>query len=118
MTHQAIVGSSLRYVCRTGDLVPGSGVAALLAGKQIALFYLPNLETTVFALSNFDPIGQAHVLSRGIVGDIEGELVVASPLYKHHFSLISGICLEDPGISVPVHEVHICDDEVYVDVEI
>ena len=41
----------------------------------------------VYALDNFDPHSGANVLSRGIVGDLSGELVVASPVYKHHFSL-------------------------------
>ena len=30
---------------------------------------------------------RANVLSRGLVGDLQGERVVASPIYKHHFSL-------------------------------
>jgi nitrite reductase (NADH) large subunit len=36
---------------------------------------------------------RAHVLSRGIVGELRGERVVASPLYKHHYSLATGRCL-------------------------
>uniref|UniRef100_UPI0025A00720 nitrite reductase (NAD(P)H) small subunit n=2 Tax=Enterobacteriaceae TaxID=543 RepID=UPI0025A00720 len=32
----------------------------------------------------------ANVLSRGIVGDVAGEPVVISPLYKHRFRLRDG----------------------------
>jgi nitrite reductase/ring-hydroxylating ferredoxin subunit len=32
---------------------------------------------------------------RGIIGDLQGERVIASPIYKQHFSLATGRCLED-----------------------
>ena len=35
------------------------------------------------------------MIGRGIVGDLKGELVVASPIYKQHFRLTDGQCLED-----------------------
>jgi len=57
----------------------------------------------VFAIGNYDPASDANVLSRGIVGDIGGEIVVASPIYKQHFSLITGRCLEEPRFaSLPI----------------
>ena len=37
------------------------------------------------------PLGEAFVLSRGIVGDIQDELCVASPLYKQHFRWPMGV---------------------------
>ena len=40
------------------------------------------------------------MLSRGLTGDLQGERVVASPIYKHHFALTSGRCIEDPTFSV------------------
>lgn len=89
-----------RTVCTLDDLVVNSGVCALLDGQQIALFYVPSSEEKVFAIGNYDPIGKAYVLSRGIVGSLQDELVVASPLYKQHFSLRDGHCLEDE-LSVP-----------------
>ena len=81
-------------ICTLEDLMPRSGVAALVHGKQLALFYLPDRQPAVFVLDNWCPAAQANVLSRGIVGDINGEPVVASPLYKEHFSLLTGQCLE------------------------
>jgi len=82
-------------LCGLNDLVADSGVAALHNGEQIALFYLPGQENEVFAISNHDPIAKANVISRGIVGDLQGKLVVASPLYKQHYDLQSGECLEE-----------------------
>jgi NAD(P)H-dependent nitrite reductase small subunit len=54
------------------------------------------------------------VLSRGIVGDLKGELVVASPIYKQHFSLATGRCAEQPEVSVAVFPVRVDDGAVWV----
>ncbi len=73
-------------------------------------------ESVVYALSNYDPIGQANVLSRGILGDINEQPVVSSPLYKQHFNLNTGICLEDESISLAVYPVRIVNDSVQISV--
>lgn len=101
-------------VCTRKDLVPGSGVCALLGQEQVALFFLPGEEQEVYAISNRDPIGGANVLSRGIVGDIGGKLVVASPLYKQHFDLSSGQCLEEGTVCIEVYEVRLDGDQVLI----
>ena len=101
-------------VCERADLVAGSGVCALVGTEQVALFYLPEEGQAVFALGNRDPIGRANVLSRGIVGDVDGQLVVASPLYKQHFSLATGACLEDPEARVEVYNVRLEGESVLI----
>lgn len=101
-----------QVVCGRDDLVPGSGVCALVDGEQVALFYLPGETQGIYALGNRDPIGRANVLSRGIVGDLDGQLVVASPLYKQHFSLQTGACLEDEEVQVEVYNVRLDGDSV------
>ena len=93
-------------VCGADDLQPNSGICALVKGRQVAIFYMPN-EQAVFAIGNYDPIGRANVLSRGLIGDINGQVVVASPLYKQHFNLQTGICVEDAAVSVPVYPIRI-----------
>lgn len=99
---------SKQTICTTADLVKNSGICALveLQGEeqQVALFYLPDTEQQLFALGNWDPLGQANVMSRGMVGNIGEELVVASPLYKQHFSLSTGKCLEEDA-SLPTYTV-------------
>jgi nitrite reductase (NADH) small subunit len=100
-------------LCHQDDLVADSGVCALLGKEQIALFWLPALEPQLFAIGNHDPFGGANVLSRGMVGDIAGEPVVASPLYKQHFSLRDGRCLEDDSVRVPVYKVSLRDTMVW-----
>ena len=99
-------------VCRLNEIVPNTGVCALVGGRQVAVFRLD--DDSVYAIANHDPFSQANVLSRGIVGDLKGELVVASPVYKQHFSLATGQCLEDPGVRLAVFPVCIEGDTVLV----
>ncbi len=99
-------------ICTLDDIVPGTGVGALIAGHQIAVFRLE--DDSLYALDNFDPISQANVLSRGIVGDLGGQRVVASPIYKQHFRLEDGACLEDAGASVRTHMVRLQAGQIEV----
>ena len=100
-------------VCKLDDIVPNTGVCALVGGRQVAVFRLD--DDSVYALSNYDPFSRANVLSRGIVGDLKGEVVVASPVYKQHFSLATGQCLEDPDVRVPIFPVRLEGDQVWVE---
>jgi NAD(P)H-dependent nitrite reductase small subunit len=99
-------------VCRLDDIVPNTGVCALVGGQQVAVFRLD--DDSVYALSNHDPFSRANVISRGIVGDLKGELVVASPVYKQHFSLASGQCLEDPQVRVAVFAARLENGTIWI----
>lgn len=100
-------------ICALDDLPPDSGVCALVAGKQVALFYLTKIRE-VYAVANFDPIGKANVLSRGMVGDLGGEPMLASPLYKQHYSLRTGACFEYGHIKIATYPVRIDNNRVAV----
>ena len=102
-------------VCAEGDLQPNSGVCALVAGRQIAIFYLVK-EKAVYAIDNYDPIGKANVLSRGLIGDVKGQLVVASPLYKQHFNLQTGTCLQDETVQVRAYPVRLQKGKVEIQI--
>lgn len=106
----AVAGKKRVRLCSREDLVAGSGVVAWHESHQIAIFYLPGRPEAagepsnrpeavgeLYAVDNHDPFSGANVIGRGIIGDLAGELVVASPIYKHHFRLRDGQCLEDPG---------------------
>ena len=104
---------SWKNICSTSDLVKDSGISALIAdNQQIAIFNIDKTTNKVFAIGNYDPIGKANVLSRGIVGCVNDEPVIASPLYKQHFSLVTGKCLQDEEHSVDVYSVRIVEDQV------
>lgn len=100
-------------VCGLDDITPNTGVGALIEQQQIALFRVGQ-EKRVYALSNQDPFSQAFVMSRGILGDLQGERVVASPLYKQHFSLATGRCLEDKEHKLLVFPSKIENGRVFV----
>ncbi len=99
-------------VCRADDILPGTGVCARVEGRHVAVFRLA--DDRYFAIDNVDPRSQASVLSRGLVGNLGDRLVVASPLYKNHFDLRSGACLEAPEQSVRAHQVRVEDGRVLV----
>jgi NAD(P)H-dependent nitrite reductase small subunit len=107
-------GTAWLKVCALDDIVPNTGVCALVGGEQVAVFRLD--DDRVYAIGNFDPLSGANVLSRGIVGDLGGELVVASPVYKQHFSLESGRCLEEDGTCVATYAVRVEQRAVHVQV--
>ena len=100
----------------TQDLIANSGVCVLLEDQQIAIFYLPKQEVSLYAISNWDPIGKANVMSRGILGDIDGKLVVASPLYKQHFELETGNCLEDEEAQLSCYPISLDGEQVLIQI--
>ena len=90
-------------ICPYDAIYPDTGVAALIDGRQVAVFRLS--DGSLHAVSNFDPFSQANVLSRGIVGDRGGEPKVASPIYKQTFNLRTGVCYEDASVRLEVYRV-------------
>jgi nitrite reductase (NADH) small subunit len=87
-------------VCPVDEILPGTGVCAMVDNRHIAIFRTGDGQEGVYAIDNYDPNAQASVLSRGLVCSLGERLVVASPIYKHHFDLESGACLEAPEHSV------------------
>lgn len=104
-------------VCAQQDLVKDSGVVVWLDGAQVALFYLPGAEgRTLYAIDNHDPQSGANVIGRGLVASLKGDLVVASPIYKQHFRLEDGSCLEYPQQRLRVWPVRLNGDVVEIGV--
>ena len=103
-------------VCELDQILPNTGVCALINGAQVALFHVIDGEDRVFAISNFDPHSQASILSRGVVGNLGERIVVASPMYKQHFDLQTGECLESPEHSVSAYPTRVVDGKVWVGV--
>ena len=106
MTAVALEPDSSKWddVCGLDQIVPWTGVCALVGGRQIAIVRTAD---AVYAIGNFDPFSKAFVLSRGIVGDKGGIPKIASPIFKQAFDLRTGQCLDNPKISVPTYEVRI-----------
>ncbi len=101
-------------VCDFDDILPFTGVCALVEGRHVAVFRVGAEGGHVFAIDNVDPNAQASVLSRGLVGSLGERIVVASPIYKHHFCLKTGECLEAPENSVRAWPVRVQAGQVMV----
>jgi NAD(P)H-dependent nitrite reductase small subunit len=102
-------------VCTLDDLPRERGVAALVAGAQVALFR--TIDDTVYAVQQLDPYSGAHVLARGIVGSRGENPTVASPMYKQVFDLRSGECIDPAGkepVSLLRYGVQVSDGVVSV----
>jgi nitrite reductase (NADH) small subunit len=114
----AVISSKLtgtwHAVCALEDIWPNTGVCALIEGRQVAIFRLQ--DDQLYAIDNYDPHSDANVMSRGIVGDLGGERVVASPIYKHHYQLHTGICVESADVRLPIYAVELRDATVWVQV--
>ncbi|MFJ8017628.1 nitrite reductase large subunit NirB [Streptomyces sp. NPDC096339] len=84
------------------SLEPGRGRTAVLAdGTEAAVF--KDRAGEVYAVGNRDPFSGADVIANGIMGSLGGVPVVASPMHKQVFDLRTGVCLDDPEVSLPVH---------------
>ena len=100
-------------VCSLDDITPDTGVAALIAGQQVAIVRVGDGDE-VYAVGNYDPFSHAFVIARGIVGDRGGIPKIASPIFKQSFDLRTGQCLDDPDTRIPSYPVRVRDGRVAV----
>ena len=107
--------SALAWIdlCALDDILPDTGVAALVDGRQIALVRVGDGDE-VYALDNFDPFSHAFVIARGIVGDRQGIPKIASPIFKQSFDLRTGHCLDDPAVRLASYPVRVVEGRVLV----
>ena len=98
-------------ICALEDILPDTGVAALIEERAVAVF---RVGEQVYAIDNIDPFSAASVLSRGLVCSIGQRLAVASPIYKQHFDLATGECLEDATRSIHAYAAKVEKGQVLV----
>lgn len=103
-------GTQWHPVCRLEDITPETGVGVRFDDRQVALFRTG--DDRLFALDNHDPFSRANVLARGLLGSLQGRRVVASPIYKQHFCLDTGECLEDGDVHLGVYPVRLSGGQV------
>ena len=105
-------GLGWHRICRLDDLDEAWGEAALVAGRQVALFR--TLGSEVFAVSHTDPVTLDNVMARGIVGSRGPRATIASPLHKEVYDLQTGECFEVPGLQLSVYATRVLDGFVEV----
>lgn len=99
-------------VCPLDEIVPDTGVCALLGQEQVAVFRVG--ADQVYAIGNVDPHSGAAVLARGLVGSIGARIVVASPIYKQHFDLQNGACIESAAHPVDCYRARVAEGQVWI----
>ncbi len=94
---------------------PFDGGATIKYGKsQIAVFNFAS-RGEWYASQNMCPHKKAFVLSRGIIGDVQGTPKVACPLHKKTFSLETGESLQSEPYRIRTFPVKVEGDDVYLD---
>ena len=93
---------------------PHDGGATIKYGRtQIAVFNFASRDEW-YATQNMCPHRREFVLSRGMIGDVNGKPKVACPVHKKNFSLESGQCMSGDDYSLQVFPVKVEGDDVYL----
>lgn len=95
-------------ICSLRDIIPQTGVAALVDGNQVAVF---RVGECLYATSAYDPFAATNTLARGLVGGTLDDPYVCAPTYKQRFDLKTGLCLTDEHYRIPTYKV-VCDNGV------
>ena len=98
-------------ICSLDEIPRQAGIGARLGERQIALF---RFGEAVYALDNHEPGSQAWVLSRGLLGDSNGEPIVISPLYKQRIRLRDGCSIDNGEPAVRAWPVKVEGGNVWV----
>jgi nitrite reductase (NADH) small subunit len=113
-TDTAGAAAGWHRVCVLDELELAWGEAALIEGRQVALFRTgPN---EVFAVAHEDPATGAHVMARGIIGSRGTRPTIASPLHKEVYDLETGECFGTAELRLDTFNTRISDG--YVEVEL
>jgi nitrite reductase (NADH) small subunit len=100
-------------VCAVEDLELSWGEAALVAGRQVALFRTGPGE--VFAVAQEDPATGAFVMARGILGSRGARPTIASPLHKEVYDLETGECFGNEDLRLAAYGTRIVDGFIEVE---
>jgi nitrite reductase (NADH) small subunit len=98
---------------RTVDFPENGGACVKYKDMQIAVFNFSR-RNEWYACQNLCPHKMQVVLSRGMVGSVEGEPKVACPFHKKAFSLKTGSCLNAEEENISVFPVKIEDGYVFI----
>ncbi|MFK7899351.1 MAG: nitrite reductase small subunit NirD [Cyclobacteriaceae bacterium] len=103
-------------VAPTGAFPKNGGACVKYKDLQIAVFNFDRMGEW-YACQNLSPEKKENVLSRGMIGDENGEPKVACPLHKKTFSLLTGENLNGDLDPIAIYPVKIEDNYVFIGVE-
>lgn len=111
-------------ICSVDRVTPDRGVAALVYAAtgqpfMVAIFRLSSVgrdhPEQWLAVDHLDPIANAPVMARGLVGSCGEVPTVASPINKRRYDLRTGETIEGDGPSLRSWRVRVIDAQVEVD---
>ncbi|MEP3837615.1 MAG: nitrite reductase small subunit NirD [Algibacter sp.] len=95
------------------DFPKDGGACVKYKDLQIAVFNFNRLKTW-YACQNLSPYKEEMVLSRGMIGDHNGEPMVACPLHKKTYSLETGENLNGDLEPIALYPIKIEGENVYI----
>ena len=98
------------------DFPQNGGACIKHKNKQIAVYNF-SLTQSWYACQNLCPHKMEMVLSRGMIGDLDGIPKAACPLHKKTFSLENGSNLNGENFKIAVYPVKIQNEMVYIGFE-
>lgn len=103
-------------VCKMEDIPADGGACVKYKDRQIAIFHFAR-RGKWFATQNLCPHRFQMALSRGMLGEVNGEPKLACPFHKKTFSLETGKCLDDEQYSIETYAIRIEAGAVYIEIE-
>ncbi len=117
-----LADASFTPICPVDQILLDTGVGALVDGQRVAVFRLSSINADevdeIYAIDGTDPFSGVPVLSRGLVGSVGDEPIVASPLHKQRFNLQTGQCLDDESVRLTTYVTEVVDGVVFVSSEV
>ncbi len=115
-TYQSVTENEVTTWFRVGyvfDFPENGGACIKYKDKQIAVYNFTR-KSKWYACQNLCPHKMEMVLSRGMIGDLDGIPKVACPMHKKTFSLEDGNNLNGDNFKIAVYPVKIEDENVYI----
>ena len=98
---------------RVSDFPENGGACVKYKDLQIAVFNFSR-RNEWYACQNLCPHKMQMVLSRGMIGSMEGDPKIACPFHKKTFSLVTGQCLNGKEEKISVFPVRVKDGFIYI----
>jgi len=98
---------------RVQDFPENGGACVKYKDLQIAVFNFSR-RNEWYACQNLCPHKMQMVLSRGMIGSVQGEPKIACPFHKRTFSLKTGECLNAEECNITVYPVRIENGYVHI----
>lgn len=98
---------------RIEDIPENGGACVKYQDMQIAVFNFSR-RNEWYACQNLCPHKMQMVLSRGMIGSLNGEPKVACPFHKKTFSLKTGECLNAEECTISVFPVRVEDGYIHI----